>query len=394
MKTPSQSPVPAKRILVRGVNWLGDAVMTTPALMRLRETYPASHITLLTPAKLKDIYESHPAVDTVETFEPGEGVWSIGKRLRKRGFDLAIVFPNSPRSAIEVWLSGAPIRLGYARPNWRGLWLNRTANPPAGAVPMVKRSEAAIKHLIATGATRKPIPTDSHQMFHYLNLLGEIGCEMAPVAPHLKVAINRVESFESKFAARPVSGEPVTWLGLNPGAEYGAAKRWPEERFIAAAIEIRRRTRCRWLVFGIKADAELAQRITNAINQADSPASVSHDGKALPAANNLAGLTSLAELCAGLKLCRVVLTNDSGPMHVAAAVGTPVVVPFGSTSPELTGPGLPNFKGHPESNPSQKILRANAACSPCFLRECPVDFRCMKDIRVAEAVEAVCGFLK
>ncbi len=97
---------------------------------------------------------------------------------------------------------------------------------------------------------------------------------------------------------------------------------------------------------------------------------------------NLAGMTSLGELCAGLKLCRVLLTNDSGPMHVAAALGTPVVVPFGSTSPELTGPGLPGDARH-------QLLRANVPCSPCFLRECPIDFRCMNGISTGKAVEAV-----
>jgi heptosyltransferase-2 len=97
---------------------------------------------------------------------------------------------------------------------------------------------------------------------------------------------------------------------------------------------------------------------------------------------NLAGKTNLGELCAGLKLCRTLLTNDSGPMHVAAALGTPVVALFGSTSPELTGPGLPGDARH-------QLLRANAPCSPCFLRECPIDFRCMNGINVERAVEAV-----
>jgi heptosyltransferase II len=174
---------------------------------------------------------------------------------------------------------------------------------------------------------------------------------------------------------------PSPYFGLNAGAEYGPAKRWPEQRFIDAAIEIQRRTRCRWLIFGLK-DDPIAARITTAVQQAAEKEFNREDTQKNPRVLNLAGATSLGELCSALKLCRVLLTNDSGPMHVAAALGTPVVVPFGSTSPELTGPGLPGDANH-------QLLRASAPCSPCFLRECPIDFRCMTGISVASVVEAV-----
>ena len=157
---------------------------------------------------------------------------------------------------------------------------------------------------------------------------------------------------------------------MNPGAEYGPAKRWPVGKFIAAAHEIQNRTNCTWLTFGSKADAAIASRIESAI---PSPPS---------AILNLAGKTSLRELMALLKLCRMLLTNDSGPMHVAAALGIPVVVPFGSTSPELTGPGLPGDAQH-------RLLKSDDSCSPCFLRECPIDFRCLNGISVERVVEAV-----
>jgi heptosyltransferase-2 len=159
-------------------------------------------------------------------------------------------------------------------------------------------------------------------------------------------------------------------FGLNPGAEYGPAKRWPIEKFTAAAKEIQQRTSCAWILFGGKNDAPIA-------NQTDSALRTPHS-----ALRNLCGQTSLRELMALLKLCRVLLTNDTGPMHVAAALGTPVVVPFGSTSPELTGPGLPG-------DPRHRLLKSDAPCSPCFLRECPIDFRCMNGISVESVVEAV-----
>ena len=159
-------------------------------------------------------------------------------------------------------------------------------------------------------------------------------------------------------------------FGLNPGAEYGPAKRWPVERFIAAAQEIQNRTNCVWLIFGGQNDKAVADKIQSAIGNRQS------------AILNFAGKTSLRELMSLLKLCRVLLTNDSGPMHVAAALGTPVVVPFGSTSPELTGPGLPG-------DPRHRLLKSDAPCSPCFLRECPIDFRCLNGISVERVVEAV-----
>jgi heptosyltransferase-2 len=171
---------------------------------------------------------------------------------------------------------------------------------------------------------------------------------------------------KKKFGLEKITG---LILGLNPGAEYGPAKRWPAERFIATAKEIQRQTNCTWLIFGGKGDAATATQIQSAIGNRQS-------------AISLAGQTSLRELMALLKLCRVLLTNDTGPMHVAAALGTPVVVPFGSTSPELTGPGLPGDLRH-------QLIKSNAPCSPCFLRECPIDFRCMNGISTEQLVKAV-----
>ena len=180
---------------------------------------------------------------------------------------------------------------------------------------------------------------------------------------------HEVKAVAAKFRlhGEAIQGRPI--LGLNPGAEYGPAKRWPAERFIAAAREIQQRTNCFWLILGGKADLPLAETIHSAIASAPSPL-------------NLAGQTSLRELMAVLKLCCALLTNDTGPMHLAAALGTPVVVPFGSTAPALTGPGLPG-------DPRHQLLSSAAPCSPCFRRTCPVDFRCMTGITVERVVAAV-----
>jgi heptosyltransferase-2 len=382
---------PAPRILVRGTNWLGDAVMTTPTLMRLREKFPDAHIALLTPEKLRELWlaapkpgeggANHPAVNETISFAPGESIFAIGKKLRAGKFDVALVLPNSPRSAIETWLAGIPQRIGSARP-WRNFFLTQKVAPRAGAVKMRKRSVAEINKLVgAVQSSAGVSPANSlpdangtsaqlssaHQIHEYLHLAAALGANQEPLEPQLSVAPEEIEAAKKKFGLEKIAG-PI--FGLNPGAEYGPAKRWPIERFIAAAQEIQKRTNCAWLIFGGKNDATITNRFDSALRTPHS------------ALRDLSSQTSLRELMALLKLCRVLLTNDTGPMHIAAALGTPVVVPFGSTSPELTGPSLPGDSRH-------RLLKSDAPCSPCFLRECPIDFRCMNGISVERVVEAV-----
>jgi heptosyltransferase-2 len=362
-----------RRILVRGVNWLGDAVMTTPALQRLRERFPESHVTVLTPGKLSELWLHHPAVNETISFAPGEGVFAIGSKVRAGQFDLALVLPNSPRSALEVWLGRIPQRIGYARP-WRNWFLTQAVPSRPGRVEMRKRSVGEIRRLMQgeTNAAemddrQSPMANSgAHQIHEYLHLAAALGARPEPTPPLIGVTEMEVAQAKAKFQLEA----PARWLGLVPGAEYGPAKRWPKERFIAAARELQRTTGCGVVLLGGRADQPLAREIEAALQS--SAASI----------RNLAGRTSLRELCAVLKVCAAVLTNDTGPMHLAAAVGTRVVVPFGSTSPELTGPGLPG-------DPRHRLLKSDAPCSPCFLRECPIDFRCLMGIRVEQVVRAV-----
>jgi heptosyltransferase-2 len=363
------NPKPEK-ILVRGANWLGDAVMSTPALQRLREKFPDSHIALLTQEKLRDLWLNHPAINETISFAPEENIFAIAKKLRAGNFDRALVLPNSPRSAIEPWLARIPQRVGHARP-WRNFFLTNKVAPRAGVVKMRKRSPSEIQRLISqkpeAGSQQPEIPKSAHQIFEYLHLTAALGANPELLPPQLFVATEEIEAANKKFGLDKISN-PV--FGLNPGAEYGPAKRWPVEKFIAAAKEIQQKTNCAWILLGGKNDIELTGHIAAAI----------HDSRFT--VHDLAGKTSLRELMSLLKLCRVLLTNDTGPMHVAAALGTPVVVPFGSTSPELTGPGLPgDARNH--------LIKSDAPCSPCFLRECPIDFRCMNGISVERVVEAV-----
>ncbi len=365
-----------RRILVRGVNWLGDAVMTTPALQRLREAMPGAQITLLTHKKLQPLWENHPSLDQAVAFEEGESLGDVARRLRNGKFQTALVFPNSPRSALEVWRAGIPERIGYARP-WRNWFLTKAVAPRPGRVEMHKLSDSEVKELVAASSrgiepNRTSPSATAHQMHEYLYLAATLGAKAEPLPPKLVVTDAEMRDAKEKWLSllgnnRP-GAEPMTVLGLNPGAEYGPAKRWPAENFAAVILKIsQQRKNCAWVIFGGPNDRMLGNQIC---------------GLAEARPVNLAGKTSLREFMALLKSCHVVLTNDTGPMHVAAAFGTPVVVPFGSTSPELTGPGLPG-------DPRNHLLKGEAACAPCFRRECPIDFRCMKSISVESVVKSV-----
>jgi len=369
------------RMLVRGVNWLGDAVMSTPALLRLREAFPAAHISLLTPAKLADLWPRHPALDGLLRLDPRDSIWQVARRIRQDRFDLGVVLPNSPRSALELWLGRVPRRLGYAAAWRRGLLTHALPQRP-GCVPMHKRSIAEIRRRDRERAPADPPPpSGAHHIHQYLHLVAAAGANPAPLPPRLFLDPQETEAVARRFGLRRPSEDHPPLLGLNAGAEYGPAKRWPRDRFVAAALALQRLTGCHWVVFGGRGDIELAESIADAI-RTGSPGPATPGSRASAAVTSLAGQTSLRELCAALSLCRVVLTNDTGPMHVAAAVGTPVVVPFGSTSAELTGPGLPG-------DPQHSLLSADVACRPCFRRECPIDLRCMHAITVDKVVAAV-----
>jgi heptosyltransferase-2 len=355
--------------------------MTTPALQRLREALPEAHITLLTHQKLADLWQHHPSLNSVIAFSSREGPWSVARRMRAENFEAALVLPNSARSALEVWLARVPQRIGYAR-RWRSCLLTRPVAPRPGQMRMPKRSVSEIHRLVRESAGGAPPAAPgapgrrSHQSHDYLHLAAALGANPEPLPPKLEVAPAELRQAEDAFlsdwrakAQNTAPGKPLILLGLNPGAEYGPAKRWPAESFAAVAREVSRQMPdCLWLAFGGAGDRALCGDIARLAG-----------GRVL----NLAGKTSLRQLMALLKLCRVVLTNDSGPMHVAAALGTPVVAPFGSTSPELTGPGLPG-------DPRHQLLKSAAPCAPCFRRTCPIDFRCMTGIGPERVIEAVC----
>lgn len=339
------------RLLIRATNWIGDAVLTMPAVQRLRELHPEAHIALLTHAKLHDLWRHNPFINEVIPFDPHPKI----SRLRAGHFDTAILFPNSFRAAWEAWRAHIPRRVGFPGHNRRWLLTDIVAEA---------RSEQPTYRAITVAGTTfqtKHFPSIRHQAHRYLDIVSYLGGNRDLVPPRLWLEAGDLPAL-TKFlheGARP-------FIGINAGAEYGPAKRWPPERFAAAARLISDEFACRWLIFGGPGEVEIAGAIEKLLRE--------HfpDQRDIV---NVAGKTTLAELCQLLKFCKLILTNDTGPMHLAAALGTPLVAVFGSTSPELTGPlGL-----------HCAIIHQPVECSPCFLRECPVDFRCMNSI-TAQAV--------
>ena len=320
------------RIVIRASNWLGDAIMSVPAVRAIKRGRSDARVTVLTPAKLADVWRTVAEVDEVIAIEPGDGVFAVARKLHAGNFETAIVFPNSLRTALEPWLAGIPRRVGY--PGHRRAWL----------LNQILRDKKSKK---------KDAAAPKHQVHHYLALAGFIGAdvngESAPARSH--------QSPITDHHSRPI-------IALCPGAEYGPAKRWLPERFAETMRVIHERTRCEWRMFGVAKDREIADEIVNLA--------------AVPV-TDLVGKTTLAELIGCLRECDLLLTNDTGTMHLAAFLGVPVVAIFGSTEPALTGP---LGAGH-------TVLRHHVECSPCFLRECPIDFRCMKAIEVPEVVRAI-----
>jgi len=313
------------RILIRGSNWLGDSVISIPAVRAIKRGRPDAHITVLTPAKIAAVWRLLPEVDAVISLG-GKSIWEAVRLLRGQSkFDVGVAFPNSLRGALELWLGGLPRRVGYAGHHRRWL-LNQ----------------------IVRKVQRKGPPL--HQAEHYLDLARSLGAvaEVGDIA----------------LVTPAANAQSSRRMGICPGAEYGPAKRWLAERFAAVAAAIEGES----VLFGTEKDQDVGLIIAD------------HLG---PNCTNLIGKTTLEELIEELRKCRLLLTNDTGTMHLASLLGVPVVAIFGSTEPSLTGPlGANNV-----------IVRHRVECSPCFLRECPLDFRCMKAVSVDEVVTAVRGLI-
>ena len=337
-----------KRILVRGPNWLGDAVMCEPALRGLRKLFPDAQIALLVKPAVADLFAGHPALTRVLTYDTKgrhaglSGKWALAGQLRRQGFDLAVLFQNAFEAAFLTYLAGVPRRYGYATDGRSLLLSDPVAAPDRRALV--------------------------HQVSYYWDLLKPLGLTGDPSTPELVVFPEEEQAMARRFAQGGLSATDVV-VGINPGSTYGGAKRWLPERFAEVTERLCRTVResrdqqVSVVIFGAKGEEPLGQEIAARLSS-----------RSLV----LSGATTIRELMAAVKRCAILLTNDTGPMHIASSFQVPVVAIFGPTDWRTTSP----------SGSAHAIVRQPVDCAPCLLRECPIDHRCMTGVTVEQVYEA------
>jgi heptosyltransferase II len=333
------------RVMVRATNWLGDAVMSLPAIRAIRGIFPGAHLAVVARPWVADLYAHESAIDRVIPYNAAKSLGArleFASRLKRERFDCAILLQNAFDAALMARLAGIPERIGYSR-DGRGWLLTRAVEvPEPGDIPR-------------------------HERFYYLELLRRAGMmERFPVVDAIRL--------EGADAARGAGtahlaelGIDAAPIGVSPGAAYGNAKRWHAEGFVEAARQITTACGAPVAVFGSSAERDLCETVA---------APLAASGIAV---RNLAGQTTLRQFIDLAAACRLFLTNDSGAMHVASALGLPTVAVFGATDDITTGP----------TGPLARVVREHAECSPCLLRECPIDHRCMTRVSAARvAAEA------
>ena len=338
-----------KEILVKGSNWVGDTIISFPAVYSLRRLFPQAHISVLAKSHLAELWEANPAVDGVIPYEMPTGAGRIfgelriARRIRQKDIDLTVLFPRSFSSAWMVFLGGIPRRVGYKGEGRDWLLTER-----------IDRTNELLRR---------------HRMYYYLHLIERLGRCPSPLSPSLSLN-GKIERWATRFLTHNGLRGKVL-IGFNPGATYGEAKCWPPERFVELGRRLRGDYDASILIFGSSRLKEKALNATIAEGIGEG-------------CLNLSGQTSLLELASLLRQCPLLVTNDTGTMHVAAAAGTRIVAIFGPTDPRTTSP---LGKGH-------VVIRKEVSCSPCLKRVCPEDHRCMDLIEVEEVYNAVGAQLK
>lgn len=334
------------KILVRATNWVGDAVMSIPALRAIRSRWPNAEIVILARPWVADLYRGQGYADRILVYEnkgTHRGFWGrerLARALRREKFDVAVLFQNAFDGAWIAWRARVPERIGYAR-DGRSWLLTR-------AIPVPAKGE-----------------TPDHEVYDYLELLRRAGwLERLPRVDDISIVVreeDRQKALERLFAAG-VRKNAVR-IAFASGAAYGSAKCWEPERYATLADRMIAAFDADVILFGAPQESGMAARIASAMRNR---------------ACNLVGSTQIGELPALLSTCRLFIGNDSGAMHVAGAVGVPVIGIFGPTDPEGTRAMTPQFT----------LIREPVECSPCFLRKCPIDHRCMTRISVERVFEA------
>jgi heptosyltransferase II len=327
------------KILIRATNWIGDAIMSLPALRAIRRRFPDAEIAVLAKPWVSALYEGEGSIDKVMVLDGASGArdWKakldLVRLLRGGNFDLAILFPNSFESAAVVRLAGVKRIVGYARDGRSFLLTDAIAVPMQGL----------------------------HERFYYLELLQRAG--LIDEIPDVRdIRLDGIDELRAKGETRFEMIEDVKLpvIGVSPGAAYGSAKRWLPERFAESAARLASEMGASVAVFGSAAEKGMCADVARAAG-----------------GHNFAGATTLREFIEMTAACRVFLTNDSGAMHIASALGVPSVTVFGPTDETATGP----------LGPSARLVREPVDCAPCLLRECPIDHRCMTRVTADRVVQ-------
>ena len=335
------------KLLIRATNWVGDAIMALPALQAVRKRFPQAEIAILAPPYVADIYRGQGVADELIGYDRKgqhagiQGKEQLAAELKAKKFGTALLLQNAFDAAWIAWRAGIPERIGYDR-DARGLLLTRAIRLPcAGEIP-------------------------AHEKFYYLELVKRAGwIDALPDVSEISLLVTDEQSLRAEeklqsFGAR----RGAMRVAVGAGASYGSAKCWPPERFAVAINRLMNERKAEIILFGTLAEAAVSAAIQAGLDQA---------------VLDLTGKTEIAELPALLSRCTLFLGNDSGAMHVAAAVGLPVVAVFGPTDPCGTAPVTARCT----------IVQEKPYCSPCFLRKCPTDHRCMTAIapqRVSDGV--------
>jgi heptosyltransferase-2 len=330
--------------MIRSTNWIGDAIMTTPAIRAIRKTFPHANITLLAKPWVVPVFQYSPHIDQIMIYDAHgchsglKGMAQLVQDIRAQQFDTAILLQNAIEAAILSFLGGIERRIGF-NTDARGLLLTH-------AVPISK----AIKKI--------------HQTRYYVQMLESVGIQNSGLDLELFIGLSdRVSAY--RFLQKINSSKDFQWVGMNPSATYGTAKQWFPKRFAQLADRIARNHHAGILIFGGPKDRQLGEQVCEMMQT--------------PAVN-LAGQTTLGMAMALIQQCRTFITNDSGLMHIACALQTPLVAIFGSTNPITTGPIGKN----------SHIVQVRTSCSPCLLTDCPKDRHlCMEAVNVDKVYQKV-----
>ncbi len=332
-----------KKILIRSANWVGDAIMTTPALRAIRNNFPHARITILAKPWVMPVFDANPYVDEKMTYAAHDrhkgpiGVTRLARDLKAREFDLAILFQNAFEAALIAWMAGIRHRLGFTTDGRTLLLTERIRTWPG-----LKKG---------------------HLVDYYIGLL--TGAGLLSDGRSLDLFISREElDFARKTLVDLMHGKEDFIVGINPGATYGTAKRWPKDRFVTLSRRLISEHQARVLVFGGPGEASLGAEISDAVGQG---------------CYNLCNKTTLRQAMALIGCCSAFVTNDSGLMHVAAALDIPPVAIIGPTDPSATSP----------LSSMSRMIQEVGSCdlAPCLKIDCPLDHRCMTSIEVDQVLQ-------